>query len=370
MKKIILGLAICLLSFNLFSIPYQIVTPTLNVYDIDAEDLLNTYVIFQDNFSHEFALNIEVYYSNEYSSEALVLTISTPSISLQSNVSIINTPQGVELLSQLEFHHTDFYNYYLTHGKFISGRYHICYIFTELAEPQPKTQCIDLDSPIQTTLHLVSPSDESEIHSYNPVLSWIYSQDLLPGYQYMLTLAEKDSAQTPEEAILNNPSLLITYLEDNYLFYPITAVPIEDCKEYAWKVDVIGESQLILTSEIWYFKVECPDSDTTPKPDFYFPLSLSDQGQIYHAGHYLPFMFDQPYQKITESSIDIYNSDGTLLLSNAQINEVRTNVINKCYNGYNLFLINLNKAGIVDPGLYILTFKNQKHTYFLRFKLE
>ncbi|MCX6273124.1 MAG: hypothetical protein NTU44_18290, partial [Bacteroidetes bacterium] len=260
-----------LLALNCFTMNYQIITPSLGGNNLVSDDLLAVYLVFQDNASHDFLVNIEVYYYNEYTPSSLVLSMGTQSISLSSNEVILNDPQHDEILANQVFHDSQFYNYYLTHGKFMSGSYHVCYTFKELAEPQEKMQCIDHFIPFQNTLHLISPFDESYIQTSNPFLTWIYTGVLDAGYSYSITLSEKDSNQTAEEAILNNQMLFSLALDENSLLYPITAIPLEPCKEYAWKVDVTNGSQIVITSEYWSFSIDCPDEDTTTKPDYFYP---------------------------------------------------------------------------------------------------
>jgi hypothetical protein len=369
MKKIAVLVVSIFFTLQSFGQAFQLNLPLSLQSPFYPDQLLNFSVFIQDNQPHHFSLIIRVEYSPT-STPQEVCAMGCPDIELESmNLASLNSMANI-ILQNMSFSDASFQTYYYQNASFPSGNYNICYELHELTEVITLNDCIDQTIQNFNQIVLVNPFDETVVPTLNPLFSWLYTQGLTGLMQYQFTLVEVLPTQTPEMAIQSNTPLVQEYLCDNMLFYPVTALPLEECKYYAWKVNVVESSSILAESELWSFFTPCPEVDTIPVPDFFFPLSNDDKGGIYQVKtKFLPFYFDQPYEKIKKFKISILNTDGTILRSNSQLREMRRNVFNKCFNGLNLFVINLESIDLTDPGTYILKVNNQKRIYYLRFNI-
>ena len=76
---------------------------------------------------------------------------------------------------------------------------------------------------------------------------------------YTITVVELLPNQTPELAVITNPSWFTKEKITSTVFqYPLSARRFETGKEYAWQVNVFERGSLLTESDVWSFKYESP----------------------------------------------------------------------------------------------------------------
>jgi len=212
----------------------------------------------------------------------------------------------------------------------------------------------------------VTPFDAAVLTDYQPLFTWLYSGQTA-NTAYCLSLFELGDQQTAEQAVLaNQPSYKACDISAPLLQYPVDAQKLDNCKTYAWKVDVMESSAFLMGSEVWEFRTPC-DSATQIKPDpqIYVALNSDLTGSVYETEKWMCFAIDQPYQTIDDFQISIQRFDGVLMDNEPVIDVLRNQIGN--FNGKNMYNLDLTTTGI-QKGSYLLTLRNQKEVFYLKFR--
>lgn len=147
---------------------------------------------------------------------------------------------------------------------------------------------------------LLYPANGAVLQQANPTFSWVKALPLTKDVIYDLKVVEMLTGQTPEAAILSNPSWYVKKSTANNLtMYPITAPLFQAGKKYAWQV--VGKFahntnlqqktvnskatafssnektvQVILPSEVFWFEIDkkmqtsvCVAKSVTSEPTAY-----------------------------------------------------------------------------------------------------
>lgn len=286
-----------------------------------------------------------------------------------------------------KFNRTDLKKSYLTTACLLPGIYEVCLKVLDFDNPTLPDgsqnllgiQCFNFEIKGSSPLLLIIPFDGEEIKSHLPLFGWTQTTANYPDARYHLQIVEKLGFQSAYEAIQRNP---VFYQEsdiyNNLFMYPPHARPIDECKEFAWKVDVEDQKGRILnSSEIWAFKTVCPEqeenddekSDLPAERLAYYHLLDRDEGTpVPVVDGKLRFEIEIPFPDGHPIAFSVLNEQGQELKQKGGILNERygDSVV---HTGSNRYLLDLTEAGLATSGLYLLRLDGLKYPKFLRFKL-
>ena len=146
-------------------------------------------------------------------------------------------------------------------GRLDFGNYIVC-VFVKDEQAGPIEDCLSFIVAPLTPPILVQPSNESEVVTSTPLLTWLPPTPTLPGIVYSLRLTAMDSGQTAIDALSRNPVLYSAdNLPVNIQVYPSTAPPLEKTKKYAWQVEAFKDQSSLGITEVWEFRFKQPALD-------------------------------------------------------------------------------------------------------------
>ena len=146
-------------------------------------------------------------------------------------------------------------------GRLPEGEYDACITLKDLNGTILKSNlCVQFNIVYPSPPSLFYPTDGDQLTSNYPVFTWTPVQ-VPPEYQlrYILKIAEILPGQTSNQALLANT---VQYEDDNLLTtnmqYPVSALPLEPGKTYAWQVQAVDQNGFPPSdnegkSEIWTF---------------------------------------------------------------------------------------------------------------------
>ena len=181
---------------------------------------------------------------------------------------------------------------------------------------------------------LFYPADGEQLTSNYPIFTWTPVQ-VPPKYQlkYILKIAEMLPGQTPNQALLANT---VQYEDDNLLStnlqYPVSALPFEPGKTYAWQVKAVDQDGFSPSSnqgrsEIWTFVTPdilnqsppTPTASTTPLTIKLVPESAGGQSNNFTSFENVVEQLESGQIVLTyqsqSSSTNNQSSDTTTLLA-------------------------------------------------------
>lgn len=148
-------------------------------------------------------------------------------------------------------------------------------------------------SALPITLSL--PNDRDTIEEKEPTFVWQCNTVALqndPRLEQQIVVVELEENQTPAEAVLINPPLMIRQnLLSGTTVYSSTENPLEEGKSYAWQVSYLFNGVVIQQSEAWVFTLAKPKEPIHQ----YLALRRQADGSVYQANE--PVL----YIKIAES---------------------------------------------------------------------
>lgn len=251
------------------------------------------------------------------------------------------------------------------------GCYDICYIFTEEPEQVISKTCIQFTIEGSSPFYLLTPFDGVTIEDPYPILSWTpYQSGELLTYQ--LTLTEYFSGQSPIEGILSNtPRLQEKGIDNSFLQYPITALPLDFCRHYSWKVDVLkNNEQLVKSSEVWTFSTKCEETFSPSVVNSRYHYLTDDAFNVPFGvvSDTLRFILSHPYAEIPNYRISIKSLNSgqsydvkPFFHNTLDIHEAGMTV------GENYCMVDLKALGMIPGEQYVLNASNQNNTYLLHF---
>lgn len=141
-----------------------------------------------------------------------------------------------------------------------SGNYEVC-ISVKLfsSNNEVGSGCINQKVEMSAPLSLIAPDNGEKISLTLPTFTWMHLKKPGSDANYTITIVELFPNQTPELAILTNPSWFAKENINSTIFqYPLSARRFEVGKEYAWQVNVFEKGVLITESDVWSFKYGSP----------------------------------------------------------------------------------------------------------------
>lgn len=148
---------------------------------------------------------------------------------------------------------------------FPNGQYSVCYtiqevnIAEELEQPTPITNCIEVESEIQTPLILNTPINESEIFTLRPNFTWIPPMPIgaINGFNYNFYLYASEPLKSCAEVISSTqPIYKNQEIFSNSISYPAELPQLDTSKHYCWRVEGLLNKTILATSDIWRFKIK------------------------------------------------------------------------------------------------------------------
>ena len=146
-------------------------------------------------------------------------------------------------------------------GRLPEGEYSACITLKDLNGTILKSNvCLQFNIVYPSPPSLFYPADGDQLTSNYPIFTWTPVQ-VPPDYQlrYIIKIAEILPGQTPNQALLANN---VQYEDDNLfttnMQYPVSALPLESGKTYAWQVQAVDQNGFPPSdnegkSEIWTF---------------------------------------------------------------------------------------------------------------------
>lgn len=149
---------------------------------------------------------------------------------------------------------------------FSFGRYNFCMkAYSAVTNELLAEECTDFEVASLAPPILLSPENESEIRTRNPLLIWLPPTPADPrmGIVYDLKLVQLYPNQTAYDAIVRNPAIIEPYgLRLTNLQYPANSIALEDNVKYAWKVIAkLPGGKVVGETEVWSF-IKRPATDT------------------------------------------------------------------------------------------------------------
>jgi hypothetical protein len=281
-------------------------------------------------------------------------------------------------------------------GNLPPGCYEVCYRYVEDIEGYSTSICIQFNVQSDFPFYLLTPFDQSVVEDDYPILSWT-PYEALPNCSYQLTLTEIYPGQSSMEAIISNvPLCFESGLISAFLQYPPSAVPLEKCRHYVWRVNVFNGEALIKSSEIWQFDTKCQEVFNPNVANRTYHLLTDDADQMLFnvVGDSLIFNLNHPYEKIQNYTVTIESLNTNIrteikpvFMSAATVGQpptvggndggtgippnpvIITSQVEEgtASTGTNYCLIDLKALGFIPGDYYLLRASNQNNTYFLYF---
>ena len=167
-------------------------------------------------------------------------------------------------------------------GRLPEGEYTAC---VTVKDPSGSTLVADVCAPFTIVYpdppSLFFPADGDSLTSPYPTFTWTPVQ-VPPAYQlhYILRISEILPGQTPHQALLAN---VVQFEDDNLLTtnlqYPLSALPLDAGKTYAWQVQAVDQNNFPPSgnegrSEIWIFVAKEVANQTPPPTASASPLQI------------------------------------------------------------------------------------------------
>jgi hypothetical protein len=279
---------------------YQVVlnyggTSTLNI------DQLNDFSII-NNTNTALQASIEVNLTENRSSETVLVeycnTFLKPGIS-----SLINA------LFTKEFNSSQFSSYLKYNGILANGLYSICIIIRSYnSNETPYKYCDQISIGNIKEIHLVSPADNENIETLNPILQW--TSTLEPGTTYRLKVVPLYPYKTPEEALSKNSPYLDEKLTDFTYWYSSVLPILEFDHKYSWQVYALSTTdQLLGYSEAWIFSPISKTEIEKTNDDCYRLIHPDLNNGRYLFNGIIKFAYKNDFQeeKLTYNVINLSN---------------------------------------------------------------
>lgn len=241
------------------------------------------------------------------------------------------------------------------------GNYVICVTVSDPSTTDVlANNCVEQQFGPNSPPELLSPENEAEVETKNPLLTWLPPSPIQPNENvtYELRLVEVLAGQSPADALNRNPLLLDqSNISMNSLQYPISAAPLAYDKQYAWQITAHNDNYNLGTTEAWRFRIrkesqQKKDSDETDNGT-YSRLRPSLDGSYSIVPETLRFVYNNAY---TPGDLKYKISD----LNGKDLTP--KDVVLHANSGENTFAIPLKKlSGFKSKNYYILEVYNAKN---------
>lgn len=288
-----------------------------------------------------------------------------------------------------QYNNGDFKAFIYQTGHLPPGCFEVCYQYVEPIEGFVTTTCIQFNVQSDFPFYLLTPFDQAVVDDPYPILSWT-PYEASPNCTYQLTLAEIYPGQSDMEAIISNAAKYFeSGLTSTFLQYSSLVSPLENCRHYVWRVDVLNGDVLLKSSEVWQFDTKCDEifNPVVANETYHFLTDDKDNVPFNVIGDTLRFVLNHSYDKIenytitmeslnTSSIIDVKpvlipsstigQTTATPTVDQPIDNPTQTET-DAVTAGQNYCLVDLKTLGFVPGDYYLLRASNQNNTYFLYF---
>lgn len=252
-------------------------------------------------------------------------------------------------------------------GKMNTGQYVYCYRFVELTNGRSLgTYCQENGWQNFQLPQLAFPANQTVIQTKHPLLNWhpplpIIGSDL----NYSIQLVEVVADQTSTEAIYRNLPLLELHNQKQlFLNYPISAIPLQEDKKYAWQVTAYWGAVEMGKTDIWEFAIEQAEEVPEPEEEYSYRFVKRELGNAsYIFSKDIHFAFDNRlYEKELTYKIYPAGKESALIKNIPTLSLV---------NGINQLVIPIHrKLKLKESVPYVLEIQTAKKAiYFLEFKV-
>jgi hypothetical protein len=187
-------------------------------------------------------------------------------------------------------------------GKFPEGEYEFCFEIDLSSSKLPAgalpviENCFIHEVHPLTPLLLINPVDGDEDCNKRPQFTWQPPMPMPMNARFRLILTELKEKQDPIEAInFNTPIINQGNIPVNQLNFPFNAPELKEGKKYVWQVTVYTEKIILEKSELWLYKVKCPEENLEQVSGSYREMKEGIDGNYYVADKIVRFSFNNPY---------------------------------------------------------------------------
>lgn len=229
------------------------------------------------------------------------------------------------------------------------GSYELCIgIYFPSGVEAVASDCQMMKSLPMSPPMLVYPSNAAEILETYPILNWLPPSPIgVSQIQYKLKLVEILSGQSAFDALQrNNAHFEQSGIQATFLPYPVTALPLERGKEYAWHVSAFSAfAEPIGETEVWSFRVSKGDSLVvdTVQPEIassYIRLKSNADSYFINVRKVLRLIADERYGP----------AQGSLVISDLDGKEVYARSVTVSGIGDQFYEIDLSEIQQIKPG--------------------
>lgn len=366
MKKILL-FVILFASFN-SSNSQVIVTLQISPEGLSVKpQLWNALLINTGNSSIIIKINLSL---TDVNSGQQVLYATSSTFDLPQGATNI-TAEHVMPISYTVLNNT--FNFDQSLNDFIPiGNYTICYqvlkqnteSFEEISEECENITIEPLSPPILTT-----PDDMGQLEDARPLFTWAPPAPLalFTNLTYKYSLVEVLQGQSSSAAIQQNiPLLQQNGIINMFLQFPLSQMPLDTSKIYAWQVTANSNSLPVSNSEIWTFKItSANDQDNKSMGSGFIKLRKNDEIPITIGSDYLR------YEYLNESNDSLVN----IMITDITSNNLKVigdgENLQKVQFGQNYIEMNLQDLNLEAGHFYLFKLTNTKNeSWFTKFEFQ
>lgn len=175
------------------------------------------------------------------------------------------------------------------------GEYDLCCSVVDISGEELGYDCIEQKVDPVSPPQLLSPSDEDEIYTLNPMLIWLPPAPA-EGMKidYKLEMVEISAGQSKVEAVERNTRIYEnTFTNSLSTLYPYNAPLLKHGAVYAWRVSANYQEFNLGVTEVWSFKIaeQTKDSIEEKKAFTYPALGRTAKGEYYVFDKAILFSF-------------------------------------------------------------------------------
>ena len=343
----ILGIAVMLLLSTLWSNAQDVkVTALGNALVNDPLKAVNIFLQNEREEALEVVVNVKIKTDNQ-----LVLEYDTKTIEIASKNNggslWLNGQTSPNQLKPVEVKHNSLFGSSLgSNGLPVlsSGTHTICYqvLRADNLAPISNLACKTIGATSSIPPKLIIPWNESELTVNYPLFSWQAPQPIPIGedINYRFVIVEIRDWQNAESALRSSAVFYSKMLKNTNTFqYPVTAPKFEECKKYAWRVEIVdeksyidgeirkrGRTKAIDRSEVFVFEIFCNQELRTYVPvnnwwmlrpfidDKYYTKVIQTGSPLSSENIFIKY--EEKYSGISNLKYKVYDWQRTVLLDN------------------------------------------------------
>jgi hypothetical protein len=184
-------------------------------------------------------------------------------------------------------------------GLLTAGTYLACYsllqqngeLSTLVAEDCQPFSVEPVSPPLLNT-----PADQSIEETNLPQFSWLPPAPLsiFNDLNYDMVMVELRAGQSAAEAIQQNiPVFRSLHNKNLFVNYPVSAVPLDTAKRYAWTVTANNGNQFAAQTDVWTFRIKAVQVvETTVVEEAYIQLRKELDGTVISSSGILKFEYN------------------------------------------------------------------------------